>query len=290
MRSIVIIVTLLVISLVVAWKLQPQAHQTTLESVVPAQATPSASPSPAILPLPVDITAKAAIVIDASTGAILAAKNPDMRLMPASTTKMMTAYVALQNYQPDEIVTIARSQDAIGKSTHFTVGDQYTVADMLKAMLINSGNDAALALADHHPNGYHHFVAHMNLQAQSWGLKNTHFTNVSGVEEDDHYSSAKDLSVIAMHIMQLPQIRSIVNQFQASITTIDGKHTLRFESTNKLLGQVDGLIGVKTGWTDNAGDCLVAYVHRHRDIITVVLGGTDRFGDTKTLIEWAYQQ
>jgi D-alanyl-D-alanine carboxypeptidase (penicillin-binding protein 5/6) len=236
-------------------------------------------------PLPATISAQSAIIIDASSGAVLAAKNPNQRLMPASTTKMMTAYTALNTYSPEEIITITRSQDAIGKSTKFTLGEQYTVIDILNAALINSGNDAALSLADHYPSGYQGFVDQMNLQALKWGLKDTHFTNVSGVEAVDHYSSAHDLAVIARHLMQQSVLREIVGKSSSTIKSIDGKYSHTFENTNQLLGQIPGLIGIKTGWTDNAGECLVTYVEGDPDRIFVVLNSADRFQDTKKLIE-----
>lgn len=243
------------------------------------------SPNPDYPPLISQITASAAVVMDASTGAILAAKNPDQRLMPASTTKMMTAYIALKSYSPEEIITISRSQDAIGKSTKFTLGEQYQVNDLLQAALINSGNDAALSLADHFPSGYHAFVERMNLQALKWGLKNTHFTNVSGVEEDNHYSSAYDLAVIAHHFISEPLLRQIVGLPQATISSTDQKYSHTFENTNELIKEIPGVIGIKTGWTENAGECLVTYLDADPDLILVVLNSNDRFQDTRNLID-----
>lgn len=233
------------------------------------------------------ISAVAAIIVEASSGAVLAAKNPDQRLMPASTTKMMTAYVALKAFSPEEIITITRAQDAIGKSTKFTIGEQYKVSEMLKATLINSGNDAALSLADHFPTGYQAFVDQMNLQGLKWGLKNTHFTNVSGVEEAGHYSSARDLAIIARHFMQIPELREIVGSSSATITSIDGKYTHRFQNTNELLDEIPRIIGIKTGWTDNSGECLVTYIDLDNDLILVVLNSKNRFDDTRTLIDWS---
>lgn len=260
---------------------QPSSNEL---SQLPAQ---QAETKPPPLPITATISATSAIIVDASTGAILAAKNPDQRLMPASTTKMMTAYIALRSYALDEVIPITRSWDAIGKSTKFTLGEQYQVIDILKAALINSGNDAALSLADHFPGGYPAFVAQMNTQAIYWGLKNTHFTNVSGVEEEGHYSSAADLAVIARYFMQEPILKEIVGQKTTIITSIDNKYRHQLTNTNELLGKIPGLIGIKTGWTDNAGECLVTYIDKDRDLIFVVLNSTNRFDDTRTLIDWS---
>jgi serine-type D-Ala-D-Ala carboxypeptidase (penicillin-binding protein 5/6) len=282
-KIIVVIIAIISLSVSMAYILNTPHSNV----AVPAEAlAPAVEPTP-IPAIDVDISAEAVVIFDPGQEVVLAANNPDLRLMPASTTKMMTAFVALQLFSPEEIITITRSQDAVGKSTKFTLGEQYTVIDILKAALINSGNDAALSLADHHPSGYQAFVDQMNLQALKWGLKNTNFTNVSGLEEPNHYSSAKDLAIIAQKMMQEPKMREMVNQKTATITSIDGKYSHTFDNTNQLLGQIPGIIGIKTGWTDNSGECLVTYVEGDRDLIVVVLNSSNRFADTKTLINWS---
>jgi D-alanyl-D-alanine carboxypeptidase (penicillin-binding protein 5/6) len=280
MKWLILAISIFIPAIIISILTKSPTPENPTAPVIKTVLTPGAEPS-----IPATISAQAAIIINASSGAVIAAKNPDIRLMPASTTKMMTAYIALKTYSPEEIITINRSQDAIGKSTNFTLGEQYLVIDILNAALINSGNDAALSLADHYPGGYSAFVDQMNLQALKWGLKNTHFTNVSGVEEVNHYSSARDLAIIANRFMQQPELREIVGKSSATINSIDGKYTHTFKNTNQLLGQIPGLIGIKTGWTDNAGECLVTYVQGNPDRIFVVLNSKDRFQDTKTLIE-----
>lgn len=236
------------------------------------------------------ISAQSYIAYDVASGEVITAKDPDKRLMPASTTKMMTALIALSEYDPKEIMTVSRASEAIGHIVDFIPGEQFRAEDMIRAMMINSGNDAAVSLADHHPSGYQVFVSLMNQKAISLGLKNTHFSNVSGVEADDHYSSARDLVTIAVEAMKNTAFREIVSTKTATITTIDGKRTHKLENLNKLLWDVPGVIGVKTGWTENAGDCLVSYSTRNNhDIIVVVLNSTNRFADSTKLIEWVYQ-
>lgn len=240
-------------------------------------------------PFPEDLTtATAFVVYSPTTQTLLLNKNEYLRLMPASTTKMMTALIAVNDYDQDEIITITRAVDAIGKSTKFELGQQFTLESLIKAALINSGNDAALAIADHHSLGYQGFINRMNQQAQNWGLKNTHFANVSGVEQENHYASAADLAVIAEHLMSNPFLSSIVTQNSATIHTIDGKKTIVLQNTNELLSQIEGIKGIKTGWTENAGECLVTYIDRDFDIITVMLDSQDRFGETQKIIEWVY--
>lgn len=260
-------------------------------------ASPSAKPAssrqvPTISfssPFPENLTtASAFVVYSPTTKTFLLKKNEHLRLMPASTTKMMTALIAVNDYDQNEIITINRAVNAISKSTKFELGQQFTLESLIKAALINSGNDAALAIADHHSLGYQGFINRMNQQAQSWGLKNTHFANVSGVEQEDHYASAADLAIIADHLISNPFLASIVTQNNATIHTIDGKKTIVLKNTNELLSQIEGIKGIKTGWTENAGECLVTYVDRDFDIITVMLNSQDRFGETQKIIEWVY--
>jgi D-alanyl-D-alanine carboxypeptidase (penicillin-binding protein 5/6) len=241
------------------------------------------------LPVTASVSAQSYFVFDPVSRTVLFEKNANTRRMPASTTKIMTAIVALSEYDPAEVITVTRASEAIGHAVDLTEGDELTVIDMIKAMMINSGNDAAVSLADHHPEGYQAFVALMNQQARALKLKNTHFSNVSGVEADDHYSSAKDLMVIAEKAMSNPVFRDIVATKTAKVTTTDGKKTYYLENLNELLWDVPGVAGIKTGWTENAGDCLVVYVtQKNHPLYIVVLKSRDRFTDTKTLIDWAY--
>lgn len=237
---------------------------------------------------PTGISAEAQVVFDVATQTIVYGVNESKRLMPASTTKMMTALIALEEYDLDEIVTISRAANTIGHVIDFYPGEQLRVLDLITAMMVNSGNDAAFALADHHPNGYQAFVNLMNRRALQLGLKNTHYSDVSGVEVEDHYSSAADLAVIANIAMKNQLFRNIVATKTASISSIDGRYSHLLKNLNQLLWDVSGVIGVKTGWTENAGDCLVSYVSRDRDLIFVVLQSQDRFADSIALIDWTY--
>jgi D-alanyl-D-alanine carboxypeptidase (penicillin-binding protein 5/6) len=279
--------------------LQPTAapNQDFVTATKTTEATSAANPVPTLnlptitfqTPFPKELTtAKAFVVYSPTTQTMLLKENEHLRLMPASTTKMMTALIAITDYDEDEVITITRAVDAIGKSTKFQPGQQFTLESILKAALINSGNDAALAIADHHPHGYQGFINRMNQQVQSWGLKNTHFANVSGVEQANHYASASDLSFIAHQLISRPELATIVSQNTASIQTIDGKQEIYLKNTNELLDEIEGIKGIKTGWTENAGECLITYIDRDFAIITVMLHSQDRFGETKALIDWVY--
>lgn len=267
-------------------------------SASPQPATVSASLVPMILPPTLNsnagkiasVSAQSYLVFDVASESYITSQNPNMRLMPASTTKIMTALIALSEYDSEEIITITRASAAIGHTVDFTPGQQFRAGDMIKAMMVNSGNDAAVSLADHHPFGYQTFVDLMNQKAISLGLKDTHFSNVSGVEANDHYSTAHDLAVLALEAMKNPIFREMVNTKTGTIATIDNKQTLQLENLNQLLWDVPGVIGIKTGWTENAGDCLVTYISRDgHDVVVVVLNSKDRFADSTALINWTYK-
>lgn len=263
----------------------PIAQLVQSEVVSPKPSPPSVVESAGVP----EVTAKAFAIFDVNSGQLIVGKNEHHRLMPASTTKITTALIAMNEYDHDEVVTINRAFEAIGHVVDFVPGEQIRAGDLVKAMMINSGNDAAIALADHHPEGYSTFVDLMNQYVISLGLKNTHFSNVSGVEADDHYSSAYDLAVLANSAMANQTFKKIVATKTDKIYSTDQKYTHQLENLNQLLWEVDGVIGVKTGWTPVAGDCLVTYTSRDHDVITVVLNSTDRFVDSKVLIEWAFE-
>lgn len=251
------------------------------KTVLPVRKTGVVNPS---------LTAISAIVVDKTSGAILYAKNPDYRLFPASVTKIMTALVALDAYPLEREVTITTEHEAIGSKMKLERGETITVRNLLKGLLIASGNDAAYALADAYPGGYGEFVKRMNEKAREFHLDNTMFTNVSGVEQDEHVTTVRDTATLTKEAMKDPFFRETVGTKELVVTDVSGKITHYLYSTNKLLGAVDGLIGVKTGWTDLAGECLVTETLRDgQDIITVVFASEDRFGESRALIRWAYQ-
>lgn len=235
-------------------------------------------------------SARAVIVQDVGSKSLLYAKNPDTLLLPASTTKIMTALVARNTWGDlSTPLTVVNEDRAIGQTIKLVKGEQLSVESLLKGILIHSGNDAALALADNYDGGYPAFVAAMNVQAKDLHLEHTVYKNPSGIEQYGHVTTARDLATLASVAMADPVLRDIVATRYTVISDITGtiKHPL--VTTNELLGEIEGLSGLKTGWTENAGECLVSYVERDgRGIIVVVLGSLDRFGDTRRLIDWVY--
>lgn len=230
------------------------------------------------------------IVQDIESKTILTARRPDTPLPPASITKLMTAMVALDTW-PDinTVLKVKNESPAIGQTINLVEGEELTLDSLLHALLIHSGNDAALAIADNYPGGYAKFVEAMNNKAISLSLSRTTFKNPSGIDQYGHVTTARDIATLASVALHNPAISSIVSKDKYVITDITSKYKHELQSTDKLLSQLPGLVGGKTGWTTGAGECFVSYVDRDgRGVITVVLGSTDRFGDTTRLVEWVY--
>lgn len=236
------------------------------------------------------VSARAVVIQDGVGKSLLYARAADMRLMPASTTKIMTALVARAAW-PDlsATITVQNEDRAIGQTIELQKGEVLTVASLLKGLLIHSGNDAALALADNYPGGYTQFVAAMNARAAELHLDDTTYKNPSGIEQYGHLTTAHDLALLAATAMQDPVLAEIVGTKFATVTDVTGTISHPLESTNELLGEIQGIKGLKTGWTENAGECLVTYIEQaDHPVIIVVLGSRDRFGDTRRLVDWIY--
>lgn len=235
------------------------------------------------------ISARAAIIQDVNSKVIIFSQNPNERLMAASTTKIMTALVALDYYNLSDIITIRVEDRAIGSTMNLVRGEQISVENLLYGLLVHSGNDAALALAENYPGGYDGFVRAMNKKATELNLDHTTYQNPSGIDSYGHVTTARDLAVLAAIAVKNPVISKIMQTKQITITDATGTIPHMLENTNKLLGILNGVKGLKTGWTELAGECLVTYVERdNHPIISVVLGSSDRFGDTTRLIDWVY--
>lgn len=229
------------------------------------------------------------IVQDLAGKSILYSYGQDLPLLPASTTKLMTALVALDEYELDEVVVITKEDSAIGHTMGLIKGEEISVRSLLYGLLVESGNDAALALATHHNQGYSGFVEAMNQKAADLHLDSTSYRNPSGVESYGHVTTPRDLATLAAHALTNDLIREIVSTTSITISDTKGEYTHRLENTNLLLGNLEGVKGMKTGWTERAGECLITYVERDgRGVIIVVLGSSDRFGDTTALVNWVY--
>lgn len=241
------------------------------------------------IPVP-ELSANAVLVKDLSTNTILFQKNVNVALPIASTTKIMTAIVAEDFFKPNSVLTVENAPRAGGAVVGLVTGESLSYRSVLYAMLLNSGNDAAFAIAENYPGGVDAFVLAMNKKAQELHLRNTHFANPAGFDDPTHFASAADLAEITSEALKYPQISRVVATKDTEISSIDKRYTHKLHNLNKLLSSVPGVLGVKTGYTELAKENLVTLVDRenHR-ILTVVLGSNDRFGDSTKLIDWSYR-
>ena len=227
-------------------------------------------------------SARNIFIIDRDSQMVLYQKGADQPVFPASTTKMMTALVALDQYDLGREITVTTSYPE-GQNLKLTPGEKLTVNQLLYALLVQSANDAAEVLAENFAGGRAAFISAMNAKAIDLRLTGTHFANPSGLDETGHYSTAADLARLADSALAHPEFAKIVATENAVIAT----HVLT--NVNQLLGKVPGVLGVKTGNTLGAGQSLVTLVDRDsHPVIIVVLGSTDRFGDSEKLISWIY--
>ncbi len=236
---------------------------------------------------PPTINAQAAIVVEESTGRVLFEKNAAQKRSIASTTKIMTAIVALENADIDEEIVISKRAAGIGGSViGLQTGQKFTLKEMLFALLMVSANDAAIAIAEHIGGTVEDFSKMMNRKAVSLGMDNSHFVSPHGLDRENQYSTAYDLAVITIEALKNPLFAEIVSTKSSYIPG----HSLY--NTNELLGSCPGVDGVKTGYTGKAGRCLVTTVKRgDMRLVSVVLGSptrTARANASRDLINYCF--
>lgn len=222
-------------------------------------------------------------------GALLWARAPDRALPPASLTKIMTALLLVEDWKPEAVVSVSpEAAAATGSRLGLRAGDRLRFADAFDALLVGSANDACLALAEHAAGSVARFVERMNEKARALKLRASFFRNPCGLDADGHVSSVRDLLVLASLAMQQPEIARAVAKPLIEIRTQDGRR-LRKASGNLLLGRVPGAVGIKSGFTSQAGKCLVAMVRRGRDeVVVVLLNAPDRWWSASILIDDAF--
>jgi serine-type D-Ala-D-Ala carboxypeptidase (penicillin-binding protein 5/6) len=221
-------------------------------------------------------------------GVVLWAGQPDARLAPASLAKMMTALLALERGRLDEPVTVGRGVlQATGTRIGLKPGEKLIAGDLLAATVVRSANDACRALADH--IGGKAFVQTMNHRAAALGLANTRFADPCGHDREGQYTSAADLARLAEEVMQHPEYMRLARLERISFKTIDGKRSFELRNTNALLGRYPGAIGLKTGYTEQAGNCLVALAERDGvRVVAVLLNAPNRWWNAVGLLDRAF--
>lgn len=225
-----------------------------------------------------DIAAKAAVVMDASTGRVLYAKNPNLKLLPASTTKLMTAMVTLDKLSLDDRVVISGNAARISPvRAHFRAGERVSIDALLHAALIKSANDAAYALAEAAAGTEENFVELMNQKAIALGLSDTRFVNSTGLPGEGQYISAHDLANMLKHALRYPAIKEIISTRLTRVTTEEGREIF-LRNGNKLLWDDDSVLGGKTGYTREAKHCFVCASGQKDGTVIVALLGERRRG------------
>lgn len=240
------------------------------------------------------LNAKSVILMEESTGNILYENNPDERLPIASVTKVMTMLLIMEAVDSgkinlDDMVTVSENAMSYGGSTMFLeTGEQLTVNDMLKGIAVASANDGCVAMAEHLAGSESAFVDMMNEKAKELGMENTHFMNTNGLDEDDHYSSARDVAIMSRELMKH---ETIFNYTSIWMDTLRGGK-FQLANTNKLIRFYDGANGLKTGSTSKALCCLSAAAKRNdMQLIAVVLGAptsAERFASAKSLLDYGF--
>ena len=235
-----------------------------------------------------DISAKAAILYSSDRDEIIYGKNEDLKLPMASTTKIMTALIAIEKCDLDSTVTVTKDAAGIeGSSVYLKENDTLSVKDLIYSILLQSANDAAAALAIEIGGDIEGFAKIMNEKAESIGLKNTSFQNPHGLDNENHYTTAYDLSLLASYALNNDTFRQIASTYKYSFTINDSPRII--VNHNKLLKRYDGCIGVKTGYTKKSGRCLVSAAERDGvRLVAVTLNAPDDWNDHESLYDFGF--
>ncbi len=232
------------------------------------------------------ISAQGAVVIDKASQVVLFEKNPNLRFSPASTTKIMTALVALEYFKMDDILTIYKS-NVEGTTLKLPLNEQFKFEDLLYAMMLPSSNDATQAIAENYPGGERAFVARMNEKAKAYNLSDTYFEEPIGLLDEKDYTTAIDLARLTSIALEKEKFSEVVATKSKEIQSVEGTR-LTLRNINILL-DIPGVNGVKTGFTEGAGQVLVTSRNlpdENADLIFVVMQSEDRFGDTEILLNY----
>lgn len=240
---------------------------------------------------PTSISAKSAILIEAGEGKILYQKSAHIRLPMASTTKIMTAVVAIEEYHDlkKEVKIDKRAVGIEGSSIYLYENEIMTMEDLLYALLLSSANDAAVAIAYEVGGSIEEFAEKMNSKAEAIGLKDTHFTNPSGLHDEKHYTTAYDLAALTAYALKNPTFKKIVSTKKKTVPMKNGEATRLLINHNKMLSIYDGAIGVKTGYTKKSGRCLVSAAERDGLVlVAVTLNDPNDWKDHSDMLDFGF--
>ncbi len=268
------------------WRDIPRLPDRTLPFLLPS---PAPYPSNATGVYPgAEVTADGVVIEDVDSGVVLYERNSSRPFAPASTTKILSALVALEAYALDDVLTVKTLMNN-GASMKLVTGERMTVENLLYGTLIQSGNDAVYTLAENYSGGVEAFVASMNAKAKAIHLEQSSFTNPVGFDDPNHKMTPMDLVRLAAVALTNKTIVKMVAIPQITVSDVTHTYFHPLQNVNQLLGKIPGVGGIKTGWTEEAGENLVTLVERnsHR-VMVVVLKSKDRFSDTTKLIDWVF--
>ncbi len=237
-------------------------------------------------------TADCACVINSATGEVVFSKNINERHAMASTTKIMTAIIALERCKLDDIVLVSsNAANQEGSSAYVKENHQLYLRDALYGLMLNSGNDIAVAIAENIAGSEEEFAQLMNEKVLELGLRNTHFVNPNGLDHPEHFTTAGDLAVIARYAMTNNDFREIVATQTYQAKPLNDEEILYFSNHNKMLGLYEGSTGIKTGFTKSTGRCLVSSAKRDdMEFIAVTLGDSDDWNDHMSMLDYAFSE
>lgn len=230
------------------------------------------------------VSAEGIYVVDLPSFTSIFERNAQQKFLPASTTKILTALVGLDIYKSNQIITVKKTIED-GQVMGLIPGEKITFENLLYGLLIHSANDAAYVLADNY--GTKKFVELMNKKVKDIQMNHTHFSNSAGFDDWNNYSTPFDLALAARRLLNNPYLAKIVAIKEIEISDVDYRYFHRLVNVNKLLGEIQGIGGLKTGYTENAGENLISfYKKNNHQFVVVILKSQDRFEDTRNIIRW----
>lgn len=230
------------------------------------------------------VSAQGIYVVDLPSFTPIFERNADEKFLPASTTKIITALVAYDIYKPDQILTVKKVVDD-GHTMGLILGEKISVENLFYGILVHSGNDAAYVLPENY--GYDKFIDLMNKKTEALAMKNSSFKDPAGLDEEGVYTTPFDLALAARELLKNNYLAKIAATKEITISDTEYKYFHKLTNVNKLLGEIRGIGGLKTGYTENAGENLVSfYKSNGHQFIIVILKSEDRFADTKNIVKW----